>query len=150
MPGSVASLVRQDPARVVVVTDRIPAVHADIGAAAERDLAVDHHDLLVVARPKWDVAILVISDGRILEPLTRPMLQDRVAAVDRNGRLPDQRAHVEGRVDLGQANEHLSDFVGVVWPLVTVRRKPSARVEGPSQDPDGWLARSNVSSRAAY
>ncbi len=39
-----------DPSRVLVeVARRVPAIHAEVPAAAEGDLVVDHQDFLVVA-----------------------------------------------------------------------------------------------------
>ncbi len=128
---------RHDPAAVrVEVGGGIPAVHAEIAAAAEGEAVVDHQHLLVMAGAEGHAGVEREVDPRALEPLARAVREEVLGGRDRQGRLPDQDVDVELGPLVRQAAQQIADLVGPVLLARRVGPKARARVEAPAEQED--------------
>jgi hypothetical protein len=123
-----------DPAQVdLQVRRRVPTIDADVAAAAEGQLVVDHQHLLVMAGPERHRVVQPELDAAALEPLARLVREELLRGRDRQGRAPDQQTDVEFGPRVRQLDEDASHFVRIVRPLLAVREQPRARIEAPAQ-----------------
>ena len=94
MPGAVAATRRPSAARVLVdVIARIPAVGRHVDAAAEGQLVVDHHDLLVVRGTRRMGAVELEMDAPARHPVENG--QRRRAAPDGHQRADVPFEHMD-------------------------------------------------------
>ena len=137
VPRRVAVLVGHDPPLVdLQVGRRVPAVDRDVAPAGEGDAVVDHHHLLVMAGPEWDMVIQPELDRRVREPLAGLVREEFLAGGDRQGRLPNQQPHVELRPGSRERDQHVAHLVGIIRAVITVREQARAWIESPTEDQD--------------
>ncbi len=137
VPRRVMAAAGHHPARVSVeVRRRVPAVRAEVEAAAHRHLVVDDQHLLVMARPIGDAGVQQEADRTAVEPSPRPVGEELLGGADRQGRLPDQDADVEFGALGSQSLQHISDLVVGVFHIVGIGLEARPGVEAPAQQKD--------------
>jgi hypothetical protein len=114
---------------------RVPAVPAEVAAAAKRDRIIDHQDLLVVARtPRMD-AVHAIDEPVVRQPSTRSLRP--IAALDRVGQshVPDQDVHPKAGAPGEQPLEEIAEPVTLPTGLeIRLERDPGVEVPAQQQD----------------
>ena len=112
MAGRIAAPGRQSATRVTVeVVDRIPAVDADVAAAEQRHLAIDDHDLLVMAGAGRQGVVEMILDLGAREEGRAALGAEQLGRRDRERHRPGQDPHVEIGVQRRLATQQKSDAI---------------------------------------
>lgn len=137
VPRQMAHEVRQKASGLVMqMMVRVPAAGDNVGAATKRESVVNHHQLLMVTRPKGDGGVQLKADPRPSEPTPGALRVAAVGGRDCEGRVPHQNADVQLGFGVRKPHQDVADFVGIVRPFMAIRGKPRAGIEAPPEDMD--------------
>ena len=135
--GSLHAAARHVAALVAVqVLGGVPAVGGQVPAPAEGQPVVDHQHLLVMAGAHRHRRVEQEAHRRVLEAGPRPVREEVLGRGHRQGRLPDQDAHVQRPVGARQVTQERPGLVAGRPRAVRVGDELGQRVEGPAQQVD--------------
>ena len=136
VPGRWNHAGRLAPARIArEMLFGVPAIGRDVAAAAEGDLIVDHHHLLMMAGAQNARPVQPELHDPAAEPSLGLVRIEALRRRDQQGRAPDQQAHVQIRLMPHQSLQLMTDLRPAVSQR-PLRVKPGAGIELPAQNQD--------------